>query len=110
MYIPKHFADISAEEIAGFIQQYSFGMIVSMQDDIPLATHLPFVLGKATDGRLKLTSHFAKANPQWENMQGQTVLLVFSEPHAYISPSHYDAVLSVPTWNYIAVHVYGQVR
>jgi transcriptional regulator len=35
-------------------------------------------------------------------------MVVFSEPHAYISPKHYEKEQSVPTWNYIAVHAYGK--
>lgn len=110
MYTPPHFADINDKNVRGFIRQYSFGLVVSVKDQAPLATHLPFVLADAANGPIKLTSHFARANPQWADMEGQTVLVVFSEPHAYISPSHYDSALSVPTWNYIAVHLYGQVR
>lgn len=107
MYTPKHFADIDQEEMIRFIRHYSFGLIVSVQNGVPQATHLPFVVSREGE-TVKLTSHFAKANPQWENIENQTVLVVFSEPHAYISPKHYDAVLSVPTWNYIAVHAYGK--
>ncbi len=109
MYIPKHFADIDQEEILRFIREYSFGLIVSVQNGVPQATHLPFVVSREGE-TVKLTSHFAKANPQWENIENQTVLVVFSEPHAYISPKHYDATQSVPTWNYIAVHAYGKAR
>jgi transcriptional regulator len=32
---------------------------------------------------------------------------VFAGPHSYVSPSLYTEELSVPTWNYIAVHAYG---
>jgi transcriptional regulator len=34
-------------------------------------------------------------------------LVIFTEPHAYISPSHYETEIVVPTWNYIAIHAYG---
>ena len=54
-----------------------------------------------------MTSHFAKANEQWMHIENNNVLVIFSEPHAYISPKHYDKELNVPTWNYIAVHAYG---
>lgn len=33
--------------------------------------------------------------------------MIFQEPHAFISTRHYERPLSVPTWNYIAVHAYG---
>jgi len=36
--------------------------------------------------------------------------VIFQGPHAYVSPKHYNAVESVPTWNYIAAHLYGKVR
>lgn len=36
------------------------------------------------------------------------MLAIFTGPHAYISPSWYDHE-NVPTWNYIAAHVYGKI-
>jgi transcriptional regulator len=36
-------------------------------------------------------------------------MAIFLGPHTYISSSWYDHV-NVPTWNYIAVHVYGKVK
>jgi transcriptional regulator len=38
------------------------------------------------------------------------MLAVFSGPHAYISPTWYEAENVVPTWNYTAIHVYGKAR
>ena len=52
----------------------------------------------------------ARANPQWRELAGQTVLAVFSGPHAYISPTWYEAPNVVPTWNYVAVHAYGRAE
>jgi transcriptional regulator len=51
----------------------------------------------------------ARANPQWRAAEGQEVLAIFSGPHVYVTPTWYDAVEVVPTWNYIAVHVYGRL-
>src|SRR5204862_6723933 len=61
-------------------------------------------------GRGRLVGHMARANPQWREAAGQTALAVFSGPHAYVSPSWYEAGQVVPTWNYAAVHAYGCVR
>jgi len=36
-------------------------------------------------------------------------MVIFHGPHAYISPRWYTQ-MTVPTWNYIAVHVYGTVK
>jgi transcriptional regulator len=62
------------------------------------------------DDKLILSSHLARADEQWKDLENNKVLVIFSEPHAYISPSHYDSKLSVPTWNYISVHAYGQAE
>lgn len=109
MYVPKINEVTDIHEIVDFMKRFSFAAIVSVQNNLPVATHLPFVVIVKND-TITLYSHFAKANPQWKNIEDDTVLVIFSEPHAYISPVHYDQFLSVPTWNYISVHVYGKVK
>lgn len=91
------------------MKQYSFATIISSVNARPVATHLPFTMDDSS-GKLLLLSHFAKANPQAAAVAGQVSLVIFSEPHAYISPTHYDKNESVPTWDYIAVHAYGTAR
>jgi transcriptional regulator len=52
----------------------------------------------------------SRANAHWRLFeQEQQSLVIFAGPHAYVSPRWYDHV-NVPTWNYIAVHVYGKAR
>ena len=109
MYIPKNFLATDQAEIVAFMQRHSFATIVTAQAGGPVAAHLPFVV-TAHRGTVRLASHFARANPQWQEVEAGPVLVIFSEPHAYISPKHYDQALSVPTWNYVAVHAYGQAR
>jgi transcriptional regulator len=58
--------------------------------------------------QLVLTAHMARANKHWQSITAQENLVIFSEPHAYISPANYDSVQSVPTWNYLSVHAYGK--
>ena len=57
-----------------------------------------------------LYGHFARPNPQWKDIENQKVLAVFQGPHCYISPSWYETNRAVPTWNYVTVHVYGEVE
>lgn len=106
MYIPKHFICDDKEDIIDFMRTFSFATIVTSQNDFPIATHLPFVVSEEND-KIILTSHFAKANKQWKQISDNKVLVIFSEPHAYISPRHYESSQNVPTWNYISVHAYG---
>lgn len=93
-----------------FMQAYRFATLVTVGNEgYPIATHLPF-LAEEQAGKIILTSHMARANPQWEGLESQQALVIFQEPHAYISPTLYDHELNVPTWNYLAVHAYGQVQ
>lgn len=109
MYVPKTNEMTDIHEITDFMKRFSFATIISVQDNIPVATHLPFIV-TTKNNEVKLYSHFAKANSQWKDIEANKVLVIFSEPHAYISPTNYDSFLSVPTWNYIAVHIYGQAN
>ena len=70
------------------------------------ATHLPLVIKDEGEFGL-LEGHFAKANPHWRLLAGSETLVVFSGPHSYVSPTNYAEQLSVPTWNYIAIHACG---
>jgi len=111
MYVPQRFQFAERAEVLAFMRAYSFATIVSVGDEArPLASHLPFVVEENADGDIVLTSHFARANAQWCALEGREILVVFAEPHAYISPRHYDKTLNVPTWNYVAVHAYARAR
>ena len=78
---------------------------------VPFATHLPFLLDSQRGPNGTLLAHMARANPQWHDFNSeQEVLAIFQGPHAYVSPSWYEIELSVPTWNYAAVHAYGIPR
>ncbi len=107
MYIPKTNLVTDTNEIVDFMKQFSFATVITAKDNFPTATHLPFIISNRDD-KIVLTSHFAKANTQWEDIERDNILTIFSEPHAYISPANYDSRLNVPTWNYVSVHAYGQ--
>lgn len=97
-------------ELIEFITKNAFGTLVATVDQRPFGTHLPFVLDKSSDGKAILSGHIAKANPLWKSIPDQSeVLAMFQGPHAYISSSWYNHE-NVPTWNYLAVHVYGKIR
>lgn len=110
MYIPSHFSFADQPDIVAFMQRFNFATIVSVVEGLPFATHLPFVVEESGEGHIRLLAHFAKANPQWKSLETQTTLVIFSEPHAYVSPSLYSKELNVPTWNYAAVHAYGRAQ
>ena len=106
MYIPKYFAVKDQQEIFSFIKANAFGQLISSHEDRLIVSHLPFLLNEEEQS---LTCHLAKANPQWKNIENQEILVTFQGAHDYISPSWYSTA-GVPTWNYQAVHVYGQAK
>ena len=106
MYVPKHFSVADRDSLECVIHDNPSGLLVGVVDGAPFATHLPFLL----DGD-RLLAHVARGNPHWRVIDGKTEMLaVFSGPHAYVSPRWYAAGPAVPTWNYVAVHVYGAPR
>jgi len=110
MYIPKVYENKNLEEVKQFIQENSFGILVTQQNGKPLATHIPLELSKNIENEDVLVGHISKANPQWHNFEDKgDVLAIFNGPHSYVSSSWYDFE-EVPTWNYIAVHVYGTIK
>jgi transcriptional regulator len=110
MYIPSAFAEFDLTKLHAFIEQHSFGALISQHDDLPFATHLPFLLERNAGSQGTLVGHMARANPHWQQLEGKTALSIFTGPHSYISPTWYAAEHLVPTWNYTAVHVYGRVQ
>lgn len=109
MYIPSSFKFEQYAEQISFMKRYSFATIITYDGTLPLATHLPMIIDERADG-LYLLSHFSSVNQQTHHLQNQESLVIFTEPHAYISPKHYDKVQSVPTWDYITLHVYGSIQ
>src|SRR5688500_17551469 len=110
MYTPKYNVEKDWETVAAFIRQHGFGLLISIENGLPVGTHLPIELAEKTPGKFVLHGHIANANDQVRSfVTGQTFMVVFMDPHAYISSSWYKKE-KIPTWNYIAVHVYGTLR
>ncbi|MGB5436023.1 MAG: FMN-binding negative transcriptional regulator [Maribacter sp.] len=110
MYIPHHYKNENIEQVKTFLKENSFGILINQVDGKPWATHIPLELDIDEDGNDILVSHIAKANPQWQYFkENADVLCIFNGPHSYISSSWYKEE-EVPTWNYIAVHVYGKIK
>jgi transcriptional regulator len=115
LYIPKAFREDRQQVLHSLIRRHSFGTLVTFGDGGLAATHLPFLLDPERGPHGTLLGHLARANPQWESFgesfaSGQEALAIFQGPNAYVSPSWYETFLSVPTWNYVAVHAYGLPR
>lgn len=106
MYTPSAFAETDKAKLHDFMRRHSFAVLNSHGEGGLIASHLPLLLDAKSGPNGGLLGHMARANAQWKRVEGE-VLVVFSGPHAYVSPSWYEAPDTVPTWNYVAVHAYG---
>ena len=110
VYLPPAFTETRTEVLIEHIERHEFALVVSHGKEGLIASQIPFLL-EHRDGRLTLQGHLARANPQLADLDGAgEALAIFEGPHAYISPSWYEAGPAVPTWNYAAVHAYGAAR
>ena len=110
MYIPDIYKNENQEAITAFLKENSFGILINQTHGKLCATHIPLELETNEEGKDILCGHISKENPQWNGfIDNDQILAVFSGPHSYISSSWYDHE-NVPTWNYIAVHVYGKIK
>jgi len=132
MYNPKIFRQEDSNTLRRWITENPFGVLVTAAGGELIATHLPFAITDVDDaGNWKLVGHMAAANRQSRTFDDQSeVLVIFSGPHSYVSPMlyaqgeqevptwHYSGdgderrreEPALPTWNYVAVHVYGVPR
>ena len=110
MYMPPAFAVNDRAHALRVMTDHPFALLVGPADDgTPFATHAPLVAMDTAAG-VVLEGHMAKANPHWRWLAAQReVLAIFNGPSTYVSPAHYDTRMAVPTWNYVAVHVYGSI-
>ncbi|WP_166351547.1 FMN-binding negative transcriptional regulator [Phytoactinopolyspora limicola] len=120
MYTPRQYRAPGATDESRLIRQNPFGLIVSADGSVPVATHAPMLRAPTSNGPppdgeplpgTTVIGHMARVNPQWRTFEsGPSVLAVFSGPHGYVSPTVYGVTPAAPTWNYAAVHVSGPVR
>jgi transcriptional regulator len=112
MYIPGTFAVTDAARITEFVDSHPLAILVGQVDGRLQANHLPFIRASDLAVGEYLVAHTARANPVWRlGEAGASVLLVFSGADAYVSPSFYPSKATdprtVPTYNYVGVHVAG---
>ena len=106
MYSPAYNRIEDRAEVLEFMRANSFVLLVTGTGGSLHASQLPAQVNQAGE-KIILDMHMARANPQWQEFFDDEVMVVFSGPHAYVSPRWYGEQERVPTWNYAAVHAYG---
>jgi transcriptional regulator len=111
VYNPRSYRNESISELHEFVRRYNFAALFTHQGGESFATHLPFMIDPERGNLGTLVAHMARANPHWRAFaEAPPSLVVFSGPHAYISPAWYQEQETVPTWNYTVVHATGSAR
>src|ERR1043166_3586864 len=109
MYLPEAFREEDLATLHDLIRGNSFTSLVTVKGDQTSISHLPFLLDQNRGANGTLIAHMAKASKHWKEFEepGDS-FVIFTGPHAYISPAWYEKKESVPTWNYAVVHAYGR--
>ncbi len=115
MYTPRAFAFNDLHELQQQMLGTRLALLVTHGEQGLQASHLPLLLNTDEGPNGTLYGHFAKANPQWKELQdGAEALVIFAGAEAYVSPGFYPSKAEdgkvVPTWNYVAVHAYGSAE
>ncbi|MBP5124010.1 FMN-binding negative transcriptional regulator [Pseudomonas protegens] len=113
MYLPRAFVDEDLARLQQLILGSRLATLVTWGALGLQASHLPLLLDPVEGANGTLYGHLAKANPQCAELAaGAEALVIFTGEDAYVSPSFYPSKAEhgkvVPTWNYVAVHAYGQ--
>lgn len=108
MYVPDAFRLDERTSLLAHAAAYPFATVITRDGEDLAVSHLPLLVDPA---RNLLRGHLARDNPQHAHLAaGADVLAIFHGPHGYVSPSVYAEQPSVPTWNYVVLHVRGEAR
>ncbi|MEO8172201.1 MAG: FMN-binding negative transcriptional regulator [Sediminibacterium sp.] len=110
MYNLPHYKEQDAAIVLAFMKEHPFAMLTGVDDEQkPVATQIPFLFVER-DGQLFLRGHIMKGNDHHKAFStNKNVLALFTGPHSYVSASWYTNPLQGSTWNYMTVHVKGEM-
>ncbi|ROM92153.1 FMN-binding negative transcriptional regulator [Pseudomonas brassicacearum] len=115
MYTPSAFAIDDLPALHQQILDTRLAVLVTHGEQGLQASHVPLLLSPEQGPNGTLYGHLARANPQWQELEaGAEALVIFAGADAYVSPAFYPSKAEhgkvVPTWNYVAVHAYGNAE
>lgn len=114
MYVPPAFKEEDFAALHETMRQARLANFVTATAGGLMSTPLPLFLEAGEGEHGVLYGHLARANPQWTLPPMGEAMALFMGPDAYVTPSWYatkrETGKVVPTWNYVAVHAYGDVE
>ena len=111
MYDLPYFKEEDQEVVLQFMREHPFVFLTGVnKENKPVATQVPVFIDEK-DGKLFLTGHIMRNTDHHKAFeQNDNVLAVFTSPHVYVSGTWYDDPHQASTWNYMSVHVKGNIR
>jgi transcriptional regulator len=111
MYNLPYFKEKDQEVVLSFIHQHPFAFIAGCdENNKPVATQIPVFI-EEREGKLYMTGHMMKQTDHHKAFEKNgAVLCVFTGHHTYVSATWYSNPQQASTWNYMSVHVKGQLR
>jgi transcriptional regulator len=111
MYNFSYFKEKDQNAILELIEKNPFAFVTgSFQSGAQVATQIPILL-EERDGELFFQGHIMRNTDHHKAfIENPNALLVFTGPSCYVSASWYTNPHIGSTWNYMSVHVAGQVK
>lgn len=111
LYNPRHFATTDAQAIRHVLADYGFATLITCVHNEVVVSHVPVLYEPNPGAHGSVVGHVSGANPHAAALAQGASFLVFQGPSGYVSPNWYtNPAGSVPTWNYVAIHVHGTVE
>lgn len=110
MYNLTYFKEKEKQTLVKFMEDNRFAFMTgSFLSGIQVATQIPVLL-EERNGELYLQGHIMRNTDHHKAfVENPNALLVFTGPNCYVSASWYSNPQVGSTWNYMSVHVGGQV-
>ena len=106
MYTLNAYNTTDREKAIQFINDNSFGDLVTNHKGILCSNKVPFILDAE---KSELYGHFGKSNEQLIDIdKSDEALVIFSGADSYISPQWYISENAVPTWNFQTLQCKGK--
>lgn len=100
------FAMTDVGELRRVIAANPWVTLVSDGDDGLVASHYAVLLDEDRDD-LTIVGHVGKPDDAIHGLGERELLVIVQGPHGYVSPGWYGDGPSVPTWNFVSIHLRG---
>ena len=111
MYNLSYFKEEDKKVLLQFMHDHPFGFLTgSNAAGKPAGTQVPFLV-EERDNKLILHAHIMRQTDHHKAfLENPQVLVVFTGPNTYVSGTWYSNTHIASTWNYMSVHIRGNIR